>query len=75
MANTFYITAGLTAIDYAVSPPTGDNIFLITAGLVANDYVVAGGTNYPRSVEGSLVWGGGTTVRKGTLKRNQVGAI
>jgi hypothetical protein len=41
MANEFYITAGLIAIDYNDSPPAGDNIFLITAGLVANDYTPA----------------------------------
>ena len=38
-----YITAGLPAIDYDDSPPTGDNVFLITAGLVANDYTPATG--------------------------------
>ena len=41
MASTFYITAGLTAIDSVDSPPSGDNWgskFFITAGLVANDY-------------------------------------
>lgn len=43
MAITFYITAGLPAIDYDDSPPTGDNIFLITAGLPANDYTPPAG--------------------------------
>ncbi len=47
MANEFYITAGLIAIDYNDSPPTGDNIFLITAGLVANDYTPAAGLSIP----------------------------
>ena len=43
MANEFYITAGLVAIDSEDSPPAGDNQFFITAGLTANDYVAAGG--------------------------------
>lgn len=41
MASTFYITAGLTAIDSADSPPAGDNQFFMTAGLTANDYAAA----------------------------------
>lgn len=47
MATTFYITAGLPAIDSVGSPPAGDNQFFITAGLVANDYVAAGGLSIP----------------------------
>ena len=38
MATTFYITAGLPAIDWLESPPSGDNQFYITAGLAAGDY-------------------------------------
>lgn len=43
MANEFYITAGLPAIDSASSPTA--NAFYMTAGLVANDYVTAGGVS------------------------------
>lgn len=45
MANEFYITAGLPAIDSEDSPPSGDNQFFITAGLPANDYEAAGGSS------------------------------
>jgi hypothetical protein len=38
MANEFYITAGLPAIDYNDIGSVGTNAFFITAGLVANDY-------------------------------------
>jgi hypothetical protein len=43
MANEFYITAGLVAIDSANIGTVGTNAFYMTAGLVANDYVAAGG--------------------------------
>jgi len=47
MANEFYITAGLPAIDYDNDPPAS-NAFYITAGLVANDYTpAAGGLSIP----------------------------
>ena len=42
MANEYYITAGLPAIDYNDNPPAVANSFYITAGLVANDYTPAG---------------------------------
>lgn len=54
MASTFYITAGLPAIDSADSPPSGDNKFFITAGLVANDY--------PSIISGTTCWGHSTGV-------------
>lgn len=39
-------------------------------------YTSGGGpTNYPRSLGGSLAWGGGTLARKGTLKRKPVGIL
>lgn len=43
MAHTYYLTAGLPAIDYNDSPPSGDHVYLMTAGLVANDYTPAAG--------------------------------
>ncbi len=43
MANEFYITAGLVAIDSADIGTVGTNAFYMTAGLVANDRP-AGGT-------------------------------
>lgn len=44
MATTFYITAGLPALDSVGSLPTDDiTRTYITAGLDANDYVAAGG--------------------------------
>lgn len=43
MANEFYITAGLPAIDYNDIGSVGTNAFYITAGLVANDYTPPAG--------------------------------
>ncbi len=54
MASTFYITAGLVAVDSAGSPPAVDNSFYMTAGLVANDYVAAGGSILPLVAFGTL---------------------
>ena len=51
MSATYYITAGLPAIDSEDSPPSGDNIYFITAGLPANDYVAAGGLSIPVALQ------------------------
>jgi hypothetical protein len=37
MANEYYITAGLTAIDFADKGSIASNAYYITAGLTAND--------------------------------------
>ena len=42
MANEYYITAGLPAIDSEDIGSVAANAFYITAGLVANDYEAAG---------------------------------
>lgn len=47
MANEFYITAGLPAIDYADIATVATNAFYITAGLPANDYTPAAGLPIP----------------------------
>ena len=48
MANEYYITAGLPAIDSEDVASVGTNAFYITAGLVANDRPEeAGGTVIP----------------------------
>ena len=47
MANEYYITAGLPAIDSADYPPSGENKCFITAGLVADDRPAAGGASIP----------------------------
>jgi len=46
MANEFYITAGLPAIDYNDIATVATNAFYITAGLPANDYTPPAGTEY-----------------------------
>lgn len=61
MANEYYITAGLPAIDYNDIGSVGTNAFYITAGLVANDYTPAAGGD----PEGSLI--GGKLLRGGLL--------
>jgi hypothetical protein len=59
MANEFYITAGLPAVDSEDSPPSGDNQFFITAGLTAGDYESAGGSAVPKIMMLHNHFGGG----------------
>ena len=48
MANEFYITAGLPALDSAGTPAVDDiSRFYITAGLTANDYPAPAGATIP----------------------------
>jgi len=59
MANEFYITAGLIAIDSAENPAS--NAFYMTAGLVANDYVAVGGEHYTEDISHDGEWNTMTT--------------
>jgi len=70
MASTFYITAGLTAIDNADSPPSGDNKFFITAGLVANDY-----TAFPISLSPSSSSNSNITGTTGLIQEHMLSII
>lgn len=64
MANEYYITAGLPAIDSADILSVATNAYYITAGLVADDYVAAGGRTTKNTRSNALGMAHGMTFRQ-----------